>query len=819
MKSHLILRNPISGPDNLIPQRRGGSTGEAPSETIDPRKLDVYRLALANYEMEYARRQNERNPALSIPATITNIIIKFHGVFDAVEFEAYYLENFGLSLIKSSDFNKSVIFSVENEALFRNFLQEFNKIITCADHSQPDYDKRIKYIDTFELLSTEKIIHQPKDELATYYLSFLEVQAIFGTKIRPVGRVFRQYLEERDIVFRRLTKTNIIEVERITYDQVLEIARNFDIIYSINSAYRIIRPGSFGQEVRSYPFTINPLDERSNIIGIIDTGVSDQTPLQSILIPADPRFHISGGNPNIDDADHGTAVAALAALGDKLVGDITGSLEADCRILSIKILPEESGYLSASTVVNLIKKANEVLGVKIFVLTVCSKEPHPTNCTYSEYSYLLDKLSFENDILLFISIGNFDIGSNDWHIEEQYPQHFLEESTNLCCPSESMNNVTVGAIGSNFEDVGISSEKYPMTDSGLPAPYSRTFHINYLDLPRVNKRLFKPDLLYAGGNYTVIPNRGIDNCNDAALKLLAASGTNVFNRDVGTSYSTPLVANLAVQILNQYPNLKSQTIKALLINSAEEVDMGNYGEHLHDNRIKAIIGHGVPKKERCLFSTDNAVTLVIEDSIKTGTIKSIPLHLPTYLNELNGKSILNITATLCFKFFPIADNQLCYCPVNIAFGIFKDTPLTEINTMEDENGNISSSNAGLNGGAVSQFKLSNNEGWSQDAYYKKVVLSNTQKIDFNITKDKLINTDNTISIAIQAHFHKALPEHIVQSLPKVYEFSLVIRISENLPERRLTNQLYNELTAINDVNLLGDMRAYLSGDNDLEAEL
>lgn len=39
----------------------------------------------------------------------------------------------------------------------------------------------------------------------------------------------------------------------------------------------------------------------------------------------------------------------------------------------------------------------------------------------------------------------------------------------------------------------------------------------------------------------------------------------------GTSYATPLAANIAAKIVSKYPNINMQSVKALMINSAEPI--------------------------------------------------------------------------------------------------------------------------------------------------------------------------------------------------------------------------------------------------------
>lgn len=174
---------------------------------------------------------------------------------------------------------------------------------------------------------------------------------------------------------------------------------------------------------------------------------------------------------------------------------------------------------------------------------------------------------------------------------------------------------------------------------------------------------------------------------------------------------------------------------------------------------------------------------------------------------------------MCFKFNPVPNNQIGYCPINISFGIFKNLPL-EDSFQEIVKGRKLTINKGINGAAKDQCSINgkngkNGQAWLQDAYTKGKLLSNSQKVTINISRQDIISEGNTFKIAINAHFHKILAEHIIEGLDKRYEYSLVIRIKDNQTENELPDQLYKEIQLVNTLEVL----AVADLDNSLEAEL
>jgi hypothetical protein len=795
-RSHLVFNNPSLGTEAFRYRPRKPGDVEDEEQQPDYSYLSSeYAVSLRDFNRDRDRRIQERNLNLNVPANLFHLDIEFFGWFDSKSFESYYRRTYGLSAAKHYKYNTRVIFSIADQTRFEEFIAQIEAFIAATDHTHPTYDTRLKYIKSFRFLTSEIILEDYSDDRLSVFLNLVDSVDLFQNVINPIEQSLITFLTGRGIEFSIENLNRTIELQNSDPGLVREIVRNYDIIHSVNStSFGVIRPSLLGLARREYPFNIEELSAESLIIGVIDTGVSTQTPLSTIVVNNNSDFGIGGLDPRIDVADHGTGVAALAALGPRLALPIAGTLTADARILSIRLLDGSRGSVTTAEVERLIRKAKTDFGVRIFVLTINFSQPLRNDAAISNYAVLLDKLSFELDILISIATANNNPDAGLTNIDvANYPNWFVNEISNICPPADSMNNLTIGAIGSNFE----TERNEAITIASQPAIYTRKYHLLNESLFQKNRHLFKPDTVYGGGNYE---NDAIAPLPDAgsALQILSTDLRHHFMRRVGTSYSAPLISNLAVRILNKYPTLRLQTVKALIINSAQKITFTDQFSAFTEAQKRSVVGNGQPDLDKCLNSNDNEVTLVIEDSITPGNIKSFELALPEYLNDLyKNLGLLEVTATLCFKFNPVLNNHLAYCPIHIGFGFFKNVPIRGGENFLNNNADIA---------------IKNGLGWSQDAFYKSKIYSNSQKVRFVLSRSELVDGNNRFKIAINSKVHPILPTPLATSLLHEYEFSLVIRITEQLPAARQTNQLYSELRLINSLEAINEIDVELENE-------
>jgi hypothetical protein len=788
----------------------GFAKEEANSKKEEPNYLPLiesFRGSLRRFHIDLKTRKEERTDTLTIPAHIDYIKVHFQDQFKIDEFYQSWFNEFGLLGVNFSQFNREVLFAVVDQSKFESFLLDIEYFILKESgiDKNAQYRGKIKFIRDFKLLTTQDIItNEEYDSLINFRLIELPTGSKEATDIY---QRLREYLLESTYEFRLNEETNILELYGASQAIIEEIVKNFDIVLSVTSALStVVHPSEFNTVERDYGFEINNADADLPIIGIIDTGISNITPLASILIN-DDTFNLTGTSVFIDNANggfgHGTSVAALSALGiEPYSVNYTGGISADAKLLSIKILDADSGDLSTSKVLNLLRRAkNKYPSIRLFVLTTCYKKNKSSNESFSAYAYELDKFAHDNDCLIFICTANNNSASNQLGYDLNY---FKEEETNLCSPADSMNNVVVGAAADNLMNgifMGISSGRE------FPALFTRKSHIDLEQYKKPNKRftknnphLFRPDVINSGGDYEQ-SKLFIGIGSKASIELLSANPAFGFYKDAGTSFSTPLVANIAAQIQKTYPTLRAQTIKALIVNSAS-LDSIPFDKSIIKLQNKTA-GHGIVDPFKSTTSTENSITFVIEDEIRPDEMKVIPLNFPAYLTQDDlGKTrgILSLTATLCFSFDPILNNQLAYCPIQLAFAIFRNQTGNDIlKTGNEEKGGINS-----------LLKKS----WSQDNRWKlSAPASNTQKIQFPISVKDLEDEGSTFKLAIHCRINPQLLS--ADKYKKTHHFSTVITIEEKLPESKLTKKLYAEMIAINEIENIIHLEGDVEGDIEL----
>jgi Subtilase family len=758
-----------------------------------------FRRYLTNLNIDLAKRIQERSQAIEIPNHIDYIRIIFQSQFDNTTYYQQWFKEFGLLGISFSKFNHEVLFSIDDRDLFQIFINNIEKFIQkeLKENEKAEYSGKIKYIKEFKLLSTQDIL-QYRQHTSLMNLVLVD----FPINVKAANQIYstlEKYLEERNINYRLLKDSNHLEIFNSTETLIDEIAKNFDIVLSITSSLAtVVKPSEFNLPERSYGFEIENSEDDLPIIGIIDTGISNQTPLASIIVN-DDSFNITGTSVFTDNAcngsGHGTGVAALAALGrNAYYKKYSGKLKTDAKLLSIKILDSNSGFLSEGDVLTLLRNSKaKYPALKIFVLTTCYQANKRNNEDYSTYAYELDKFVFENDCLVIICTANNDDAMvTNSHYDLNY---FFSEITNICSPAESMNNLIVGAAADSIRDgifEGISTSKE------FPTLFSRKSHIDLDSLfpkNKINKFYFRPDVIESGGDYERQGNY-IGTDKKATMEILSAKQNESFFTDAGTSYSAPLVANIAVQIQKNYPNISAQSIKALIINAAS-LNLIRFPKQF-TKLLSKTAGHGFVEPYKSVYSDENAITFLIEDKINPEDVKIFPLNFPEYLTKLDlGKQngILKVSATLCFSFLPVLNHQLAYCPIHIAFGIFKNQTGKEILAKEDEE----------KGGIKS--KLKSGMGWSQSARHKEkpIPYSNTQKLTFPINVNDLLNESNTFKLGVNCRICPQLLAGSEVKYQTSHSFSIVISIEENLKEENLTGQLYAEMESVNFVENIAEL--------------
>ena len=848
-KSHLFLKNEF-GICPEFNQTRGRD--EEASEEVKNYRQQRAKLHRCRIDFEEAldNRHNLRSQEIVVEH-FDMLSINFFKIADRTLIKRYCAV-YGLSELSYSNMNQTVLFAIADEGRFNDvFMSQVDSFSTEEANESTEY-KLLTVMDSFSYWSSNsmKSFDITDGNAHDVLLELVETTPRMANKQLAIVETMKGYLDSQKIAYKEIEQ-DIYQIDFIKKDDLASLLDNFDVIQTVQSLYNIrVRPNTFGNPEIESDATLNLL-EGAPTIGVIDTGVQRLAVLDPIL--EQDGFDLTSKEEQqpyeinlMSDSSHGTTVATLAAFGNNFYQDINAkNIDADAKIFSIKVQRGESGPLNIAEIKDAIINAHRAYGIRIFNLSM-SVRGKSYNQDISTYAYILDQLAFLYDLLIFISVGN--LSTED--IEEmqivaaksetsekvkqflQYPNHYynpfitLEETEchdgecmNLCEPSESMNNMAVGAIAENYNPSrnshGLSWSKE------LPAFYSRKYYMDYNSLingtrfknNQRNKNLFKPDIVMPGGDQL-----------DVASRMLVLSprrgGVGLkIEQNSGTSYAAPLAANIAAKIVRKYPNLSMQSVKALMINSSDPIktyyldrtidnlkalDNNSYPnvdrneksrlskKYSSERLSKYISGHGVPNISKCLDSTDNRCTFVIEDRIDFDSHKVINLNIPSYLLQYSKKgTLLTLTATLCYKFNPKRGDALSYCPFHIAFNLGNSMNHDEPKKNADEYARQRASDDN------DRMAIKSSVGaWSDDFYpASSKIFSNVQKKILNVSRDEIEKVHNQISIIFRCTGRDFL-------VGTDHPFSFVLTIEQNHSVEIDGNSLYDNLEQENTVEAI-----------------
>ncbi|SDM98256.1 Serine protease, subtilisin family [Daejeonella rubra] len=353
-------------------------------------------------------------------------------------------------------------------------------------------------------------------------------------------------------------------------------------------------------------------NDKSVLICLLDSGVYNKHPL---IAPVLPDTHLYTRNPSwgkYGSGGHGTGMAGLA-----LYGDLTDAMAHNHRIKlfhgleSYKIFNPDSPNdpdlygaiteLACSTPI--VDRPNHP---RVFCLSVTNKHfifyGRPSSSSASA-----DKISFGNFLypsqpqLLLVSGGNVNIENSS-----EYPDKNYYES--IHDPGQAYNVITVGSYTRKDKIIG---DLKPLASNGAFAPSNSTSATWEPQWPN------KPDIVMEGGNIA-------DDCSHAdTLRLLTTHSdfrVKIFQTFGDTSAAVALAANMAAQIKLAYPNYWPETVRALMIHSAdwtqEMVRSRNLNSQDDRRALLRSVGYGVPVLEKALYSAKNSLTIIAQNTIK-----------------------------------------------------------------------------------------------------------------------------------------------------------------------------------------------------------
>jgi len=366
------------------------------------------------------------------------------------------------------------------------------------------------------------------------------------------------------------------------------------------------------------------------VVTLLDGGVNNGHPLINPVLSdkncstINPQWGTKDSNPN----GHGTLMSGIIVY-DNLQKKLESTLPVvlNHQLESVKILPPKHHAANphelwgsfTSQAVSLAEINNQ--NKKRIICMAVTSDRDTNKGNPSSWSAAIDKLTSGSDDgfkrLIILSGGN--IPQNPYL---NYPNTNLNYS--IQNPAQSMNALTVGGY---TQKTHINENKYKnynsLADANTLSPFSST------SLIWDSKWPFKPDIVMEAGNLAVAPD-GLTGSIDDLSSLTTSPDVTLRQFDFinATSEASAHAANLAAKVQYNYPNAWPETIRGLMVHSADWTDemISQFGidktKKGELSKLMRIFGYGVPNEQRALNSFNNNLSLICEESIQPYCKKS-----------------------------------------------------------------------------------------------------------------------------------------------------------------------------------------------------
>ena len=355
---------------------------------------------------------------------------------------------------------------------------------------------------------------------------------------------------------------------------------------------------------------------------VLDHGVNNGHRLLEPVLADEDRHTVEPAWGVNDDQGHGTLMAGTAAYGDILaLLHSNGALVVSHGLESAKILPPPPatnpkrlwGHYTAQGISR--AEVQAPARKRITCMAVTSVDDRDRGRP-SSWSGRVDELAsgYDDDTrrLIIVSAGNIT-DPDEWR---GYPESNLTNEVHD--PAQAWNALTVGAFTAKTQIrdqtlAGFTAK----ADAGNLSPFSTTS----LNWP-ARRWPIKPEVLFEGGNVAIGPNNGILDPDD--LKLLSTyrdPQVAQFAPFCATSAAAAQAAWMAAKILAQYPNAWPETIRGLIVHTADWTP-AQKRDFLRDQskaayaRLLRICGYGVADFTRALYCAANSLTLVSQAQLQ-----------------------------------------------------------------------------------------------------------------------------------------------------------------------------------------------------------
>jgi hypothetical protein len=564
--------------------------------------------------------------------------LNFELAFESFEDSAgnYRLASCKAEFITDSDGNQQIIYKIAvylNKKAVSNFLNKVERYLTEETITgKPKNQKLIANIENIRAATLESFWQEPEIDFPNSNES-IWWEVWFSSANKEVVQETLSSLAIGDILTNKrllVFPENIVGLikatpeelgERLLYiDNLAEIRKPIettDFFTNLDKDWE----GDFINNLRD---RVNNQIKHNNVsVCLLDSGVNRVNPL---LIDLVPERNLDSVNPTWTNSDsyrqgHGTPMAGLI-----IYGDLTNPLSSNEQITvsnnieSIKIVdylandPDLYGQITLEAIA--IGEIMNPRNKRIVCLAVTAPD-HQYLGRPSSWSAAIDQKLFgsvderNDNTLVLISGGNLPL--ND---RLTYP--LSNDDFSVQDPAQSFNAITIGAFTNKDRlDLNQFPSAELLAQKGQMSPCNSTSINWHKKWPK------KPDVVFEGGNDGIF-NSGI--FDHDSLKLLSTGvggiGGSAITTFSDTSASVALASKFAAELYQKYPNYLPETIRALIIHSADWNNIMLNNRKLkklsseEKSRLLSRVGYGIPNLSKAKYSAENSLSIIVERTLK-----------------------------------------------------------------------------------------------------------------------------------------------------------------------------------------------------------
>lgn len=628
-----------------------------------------------------------------------------------------------MELLSTKEINGITIANVRVDAE-KTFEKLYKKL---EEYVSKDVDKPLPYIASVENINNINLIDLFTDDESLFPIDLTNRfwwEIWITNKVEDAASKFKQMASEDGISF---NESPIIFEDRVVFlveasaNELENFIKKCSLVAEVRTAKKlhksILEENPENQEniIAAIKDKIqNDTKENSTRIVILEGNLIKRHPLISPFIARNQQAleSFSLNNKN----EHATEMASLALFGDIREAVKEETILIHNRVEGVQIydgISDDKDLYGKITEEAVHKTLDNVHSAYIMPVTEeCSEQYKGRPSSWSAY---VDKIIFQKKKLFSISVGNIKEICHRDRYDEIQKQSCIES------PAQSWNALSIGSYtdycNSNLCG-GDGAIPYTLSSKDI-SPHSRTSCLFSQTWP------IKPEVLFEGGNKVIHNDQNV--YQHDALEPIACSGNfmeKMFTNINATSASTGLSGNFIGELMAQYPSFWPETIRGLIVHSAEWSDTmkdklpQNYNKS-DINQLSHIFGYGIPNLQKAKYSALSALTIIAQkdnfqvfvpkngsispkERDKSSSILFVKLPWPKELlsNEL-GKQKIKLTITLSYYIEPNPSergytSKYAYQSHNLRFDLQRPTE-----TLEQFRGRINKLTAAEEGESTS----------------------------------------------------------------------------------------------------------------------